>query len=88
MDRKDSHSLIKLRGGFFCRSFKYFNEKKGRWHLEKTQYFLMRRKKGITLQIIANACDCSISLLSLYENDKANMEQEKVMKYKEFIANY
>ena len=56
--------------------------------MEKTQYFLMRRKKGITLQVVAKACDCSISLLSLYENDKANMEQEKVMKYKEFIGNY
>lgn len=56
--------------------------------MEKIEFFLLRRKKKITLKQLAEACNCSIGLLSLYENDKANMDVNKVQKYKEFITNY
>ncbi|MBY0221963.1 helix-turn-helix domain-containing protein [Sporosarcina aquimarina] len=56
--------------------------------MQKIEYFLMRRNKRITLKQLAQACSCSIGLLSLYENDKTNMDANKVQKYKEFISNY
>ena len=55
--------------------------------MEKIEYFLMRRKKKIKLKDLAMALGCSIALISLYENDKANMDQAKVQKYKEYIIN-
>lgn len=56
--------------------------------MEKIEYFLMRRKKKITLKELAKVCNCSIGLLSLYENDKlANMCPNKIQKYKEYITN-
>jgi len=56
--------------------------------MEDVQYFIMRRRKKITLKQISEACECSIALLSLYENDKANMSPNKVATYKKFILNY
>ncbi|MGI2326423.1 XRE family transcriptional regulator [Planococcus sp. YIM B11945] len=53
--------------------------------MEKIDLFLLRRKKGIKLREIANYIDCSIAMLSLYENDKANLDVNKQMKYREFI---
>lgn len=50
-------------------------------------YFLQRRRKKITLKELAVACDCSIGLISLYENHKANMSPEKIKKYQEYITN-
>lgn len=50
-------------------------------------YFLMRRRKKITLKELAKECSCSIGLISLYENHNANMSPEKVQKYKEYITN-
>lgn len=56
--------------------------------MEKIELFLMRRTKKITLKQIATELNCSVSLLSLFENDKANMDANKIQKYKEFIINY
>lgn len=56
--------------------------------MEKIEYFLLRRKKNIKLREIANFIDCSIALLSLFENDKANLDINKQIKYRNFIENY
>ncbi|HWJ80187.1 MAG TPA: helix-turn-helix transcriptional regulator [Niallia sp.] len=50
--------------------------------------FIMRRSKGIKLRQVAEYCNCSISLISLYENQKTTMCNEKVKKYKKFIIDY
>lgn len=55
--------------------------------MEKIDYFLLRRKKRITLKELAEACSCSIGLLSLYERDLTNMDANKIHKYKEYITN-
>ncbi|MFP3356754.1 helix-turn-helix transcriptional regulator [Planococcus sp. SIMBA_143] len=56
--------------------------------MEKVDYFLLRRKKGIKLRQVAEYIDCSIAMLSLYENDKANLDLNKVIKYRQFIDKY
>lgn len=55
---------------------------------EKTLLFLTRRKKGILLKQVAEYAECSIPLLSLFENEKANVSANVFQKYKEFIENY
>lgn len=56
--------------------------------MNRDELFLMRRKKGITLKMIANYVNCSVSMLSLWENEKANLDPQKQILYKEFIQNY
>lgn len=56
--------------------------------MEKDQLFLLRRKKHIKLREIAEFIDCSVALLSLWENSKAHMDVNKQIKYKEFIDKY
>lgn len=55
--------------------------------MDRKQWKLRRIAKDITLTEIANAMQCSISLLSKYENDIANMEENKVIQYQEYIEN-
>lgn len=55
---------------------------------EVEKYFLMRRRKGITLKQVAKYVGCSVSMLSLYENGRCNMDVNKKVKYKEFITNF
>lgn len=76
-----------MRGGFYLNSLKNLNQKE-KVEMEKTELFLIRRKKRITLKQIADYVGCSISLLSLYENDKAILDKNKQIKYQEFITNY
>ncbi|WP_346234439.1 XRE family transcriptional regulator [Lysinibacillus telephonicus] len=52
---------------------------------EKDVYVIKRRKKKIRLREIANFIDCSISLLSKYENDLWEMSENKVAKYRKYI---
>ncbi|MTD30121.1 XRE family transcriptional regulator [Planomicrobium sp. YIM 101495] len=56
--------------------------------MEKEKLFLLRRKKQIKLREIAEFIDCSIAMLSLFENDKANLDINKQILYKQFIENY
>lgn len=56
--------------------------------MDKTELFLLRRSKKIKLRQIADYLNCSVSLISRYENGKRQMSDEKVKKYKEFIINY
>lgn len=56
--------------------------------MDKTELFLLRREKKIKLRDIAKHLDCSVSLLSRYENGKRGMSEEKIRKYKKFIINY
>lgn len=46
---------------------------------------LKRISKDITLTEIANVMQCSVSLLSKYENDKADMDIEKIELYQQYI---
>jgi transcriptional regulator with XRE-family HTH domain len=54
---------------------------------EKQFYFNLRRNKKIRLKQIANYIKCSISLLSRYEREDINMDERKIIGYKEFILN-
>jgi len=56
--------------------------------MEKDSLFLMRRKKKIVLREIAEHIGCSIAMLSLFENDKANLDLQKQILYKNYIMNY
>lgn len=55
---------------------------------EKEQYILLRKRKKIKLRQIAEYLDCSMMLISLYENDKSGMAENKVTRYKEYIEKY
>lgn len=55
--------------------------------MDRKQWKLKRIAKDITLTEIANNICCSLSLLSKYENSKANMDIEKVRLYKQYIEN-
>jgi transcriptional regulator with XRE-family HTH domain len=55
---------------------------------DKIKYFLMRRQKKIRLKEVAKYVGCSVSLLSMFENNQVDMPVEKVQKYIEFITNY
>lgn len=56
--------------------------------MEKDSLFLLRRKKGIKLREIAEFISCSVAMLSLWENEKCNLDVNKQVKYKEFIEKY
>lgn len=46
-----------------------------------------RMKKGIKLKEIADYLNCSISLLSRFENEKIKIAADKVADYKYYIKN-
>lgn len=48
----------------------------------------MRRQKKIRLKEVAKYVGCSVSLLSMFENNQVDMPIEKAQKYIEFITNY
>lgn len=56
--------------------------------MSKEDLFLMRRKKKIKLSQIAESLNCSIALLSKYENSLIAIDKTKEAKYKQFILNY
>lgn len=56
--------------------------------MNQSDYFVMRKRKRIKLKDVAEYIDCSISLLSRYENLSVHMDDEKVRKYEHFIKNY
>ncbi|SHH31605.1 helix-turn-helix domain-containing protein [Sporanaerobacter acetigenes] len=55
--------------------------------MDRKEWKLRRISKDITLTEIANSIYCSVSLLSKFENDKADMKQKKIEQYKEYIIN-
>lgn len=55
--------------------------------MTRKEWKLKRISKDITLTEIANSICCSLSLLSKYENNKANMDIEKVRLYQQYIDN-
>lgn len=55
--------------------------------MDRKQWKLRRIAKDITLTEIANSIYCSVSLLSKFENDKADMKQEKIEQYQQYIEN-
>jgi len=55
---------------------------------ERKRYMLARVQKGITQTEIAKNIKCSQTLLSLYEKGNANMSQEKLKKYQDYIDNF
>lgn len=56
--------------------------------MTETELFIMRKRKRLKLKEIASYINCSISLLSRFENLQVAMDKEKVRKYKDFILNY
>ncbi|MGM7635496.1 helix-turn-helix domain-containing protein [Bacillus sp. Hm123] len=54
---------------------------------EKEEYLLKRRRKNIRLVQLASVLGCSHALISMYENNKSNMSQERINKYKNYIDN-
>lgn len=54
---------------------------------EKQFYYNLRRNKKIRLRQIAKYVNCSISLLSRYEREDINMDEQKIEGYKGFILN-
>jgi transcriptional regulator with XRE-family HTH domain len=55
---------------------------------KKQIYLLKRKKKKITAKQISQALGISQSLISMYENDVANMSREKIAAYERFIDAY
>lgn len=55
--------------------------------MTKEEMLLMRRQKKIKLSQIAEELNCSIALLSKYENNLVAMDKQKVLKYNQFILN-
>ncbi|MFJ8063306.1 helix-turn-helix domain-containing protein [Psychrobacillus sp. NPDC096426] len=53
-----------------------------------TDYFIMRKRKRLKLSQVAEFVDCSISLLSRFENQQVAMDKEKVRKYRDYIEQY
>lgn len=56
--------------------------------MNKEDYFLIRRKKRLTLTKLAKFMNCSQSLLSRYELNDCNMSQSNIKKYKKYIEEY
>ncbi|UNT53521.1 helix-turn-helix domain-containing protein [Lysinibacillus capsici] len=54
--------------------------------MEQMQLLMIRRQKKITLKELADFIGCSISLLSLYENNKVSLDTIKQQKYKQYIT--
>lgn len=55
--------------------------------MDRKEWKLRRISKDITLTEIANNIYCSVSLLSKYENYKANMNEENIRIYQQYIIN-
>lgn len=55
--------------------------------MDRKNWKLKRIARDITLTEIANNIYCSVSLLSKYECNKADMKQEKIEQYKKYIEN-
>ncbi|MEY9972187.1 transcriptional regulator with XRE-family HTH domain [Lysinibacillus sp. RC46] len=51
------------------------------------ELLIMRRKKKITLKELSEYIGCSISLLSLHENEKVALDTIKLQKYRQYILN-
>lgn len=51
-----------------------------RWNLK-----IERMKKKITLKELSKNLDCSITLISMYENNDRNMSDDKVRAYQKYI---
>ncbi|MFB5088631.1 XRE family transcriptional regulator [Psychrobacillus sp. PGGUH221] len=56
--------------------------------MTETELFVMRKRKRIKLSQVAEFVDCSISLLSRFENQQVAMDKEKIKKYREYIEQY
>ncbi|WP_003545425.1 hypothetical protein [Desulfotomaculum nigrificans] len=52
---------------------------------KKEMYILKRKKKKIKLTEIANHIKCTPQLLSMYENEKCDISEEKLNMYKKYI---
>lgn len=55
--------------------------------MDRKSWKLKRISKDITITEIAKEIYCSVSLISKYENNKADMKQEKIEQYQQYIDN-
>lgn len=56
--------------------------------MERFEYMIWRKKHNIKLQDIAEYIGCTGALICMFERNKANISDEKVSKYNEFIRDY
>lgn len=52
---------------------------------KKDYYIMLRKQKQILLKDVAEYVNCSIAHISRWENNKANMIDEKEQKYYQYI---
>lgn len=52
---------------------------------DRWNWKIKRMSKDITLKELAKELNCSIGLISKWENDERNMSDDKVEKYKNYI---
>lgn len=55
---------------------------------EREKYTLWRRKHKVKLQEVAAKIGCCVSLLSKFENNKANLSEYNKNAYDNFIRNF
>lgn len=55
---------------------------------ERMEWKIKRIQRGIKQNDVAKHLNCSSTLLSLYENDKGEMSEERIKHYKQYIDDY
>ena len=55
---------------------------------EREEYTLWRRRNRVRLVDIAEYCDCTIPLISMWENGKRNIPDKILAKYDEYISEF
>lgn len=55
---------------------------------ERMEYKIKRIQRGIKQNDVAKHLNCSSTLLSLFENDRGQMSNERIKQYKQFIDEY
>lgn len=54
--------------------------------MDKSELYLMRRTKGITLKEIARYIGCSIPMVSMYERSEREFSATNKQKYEDYIT--
>lgn len=52
---------------------------------QREEFTLWRRRNRVRLVDIAKYCKCTIPLISMWENGKANISEEIFKKYNEYV---
>lgn len=55
--------------------------------MDKSELYLLRRKKRITLKELSNHIKCSIAMVSYFERGERSFTEDNYEKYKSYILN-